>query len=100
MIVYSTEIHALGNPKYKLQRPLLVTIYEYDKEDCNYREEVVAHIPEFGLYGSAVSEDLALLKLKDNIVSTYECLSALAPDMLGRLMYCCLEAMNTVIVFV
>ena len=91
MIVYNTQIHALGNPKYKLSRPLLVFMEEYD-------DETVASVPEFGLYGSAVSEDLALLHLKDNIVSTYECLAELAPDMLGKLMFCCLEAMRVVIV--
>ena len=96
MKIYNTQIHSLGNPKYKLQCPLLVCI-ERRKETGGDRD-VVAWIPEFGLYGSGISDDLALLRLKDEIVATYECLSALAPDKLGRLMYCCLEAMQAVIV--
>lgn len=86
----NTQIHALGNPKYKLSWPLLVFMEEYD-------DEVVASIPEFGLYGSAVSRDLALMKLKDEIVSTYERLTELASGSLGRLGLQHLEAMRAVI---
>ena len=90
MKVYNTEIHALGNSKYKLRYPLLVTMEEHE-------DEVVASIPEFGLYGAAVSEDLALMKLKDEIVSTYERLLELGGNNLGRLAKGCLIAMQAVI---
>lgn len=96
MIVYSTQIHALGSAKYKLRCPLLVTIQQYDR-DNQYPGEVVAHISEFGLYGSAVSGDLALMRLKDEIVSTYERLNELAYAQLGPLALHHLEAMRAVI---
>ena len=91
MIVYSTHIHALGDPRYKLCVPLLVTIQQCD-------DEIIATIPEFGLYASGVSEELALMKLKDEIVLTYDRLSALDIQHMGRLTWCCLEAMRAVIV--
>lgn len=91
MIIYSTHIHALGNRKYKLRCPLLITI-----ERCE--DEVLAIIPEFDLYASGVSDSMALSYLKTEIVSTYERLVELGPDKLGGFMLQCLEAMQAVIV--
>jgi hypothetical protein len=86
-VAYNAEIHALGDPRYSLRHPLLVTIEDYD-------EEVVASIPEFDLYASGVSDSLALMRLKAEIVSTYERLIELGPDKLGPLAFQCLEAMK------
>lgn len=89
-VAYNAQIHALGDPRYSLRHPLLVTIEDYD-------EEVVASMPEFDLYASGVSDSLALMGLKAEIVSTYERLTELGADKLGPLAFQCLEAMKKVI---
>ena len=87
---YNAQIHALGDVPYSLSHPLLVTMEQYD-------EEVVASIPEFDLYASGVSDAVALMNLKSEIVSTYERLIELGPDRLGPLARQCLDAMKQVI---
>jgi len=88
-VAYNAQIHALGDSRYSLRHPLLVTIEDYD-------EEVVASIPEFDLYASGVSDAVALMGLKTEIVCTYERLTELGPDRLGPLALQCLEAMKKV----
>lgn len=89
-VAYNAQIQALGDPRYSLRHPLLVTIEDYD-------EEVVASIPEFDLYASGVSDSLALMRLKAEIVSTYERFTELGPEKLGALPLQCLRAMRQVI---
>lgn len=89
-VAYNAQIHALADPRYSLRHPLLVTIEDYD-------EEVVASIPEFDLYANGVSDAVALMNLKSEIVSTYQRLIELGPDRLGPLARQCLDAMKQVV---
>jgi len=96
MIVYNTQIHALGDPRYRLRRPLLVTMREYEAQH-GHCEEIIACVPEFALYGSGLHGHLAVSNLKAEIVCSYERLVALGPDKLGFLPLEHLEAMQVVI---
>jgi len=89
-VAYNAQIHCLGDPRYSLRQPLLVTIEDYG-------EDVVASIPEFDLYASGVSHSLGLMGLKAEIVSTYERFTELGPEKLGALPLQCLRAMRQVI---
>ena len=59
--------------------------------------ETATDTPEFDLYACGVSPSLALMKLKAEIVSTYERLVELGPKQLGSLLLHCFEAMRAVI---
>jgi hypothetical protein len=88
--VYSAQLTDLGDPRYTLECPLLVTVEAY-------AEEVVASIPEFDLYASGISDAVALANLKAELVSTYERLLELGPDKLGPMLSRWLVAMKKII---
>ena len=96
MIVYNTQIHALGDPRYRLRRPLLITIREYPVLG-NDDPEVIAVMPEFDLYATGRSAPAALSHLKIEIATSYERLVELGPDKLDLLPLEHLEAMQAII---
>jgi hypothetical protein len=75
-VVYSAQLLDLGDPRYALVQPLLVTIESHP-------DEVVASVPEYNLYATGASDAVAMMNLKAEIVSTYEHLEALGADRLG-----------------
>lgn len=89
--VYNAELYDLGSPGFRLRRPILVTIEEWP-------EEVVASLPNYDLYASASSDALALSKLKEEILTTYEELRELGEDQLGSLALEWYQSMQTLVV--
>ncbi len=75
-IVYGAQIHDLGDPRYSLRCPLIVTMEAWP-------DEVVARLPEFDLYATGASDAVAVMNLKAEIVGTYERLEDVGPDKLG-----------------
>lgn len=90
LTLYNALIFDLGNPGYALVGPLLATIELY-------ADEAIARIPEFDLYASGVSDAVALLNLKSEIVSTFERLEELGAEWLGPVALQTLTAMRKVI---
>ena len=77
-LTYNAQIFDLGDPRYALTCPLIATVEVY-------QGETVARIPDFDLYAAGVSDAVALLRLKHEIVSTYERLEELGSEILGPL---------------
>lgn len=77
-LTYNAQVFDLGDPRYVLTCPIIVTIEVY-------QGETVARVPDFDLYASGVSDSVALSKLKREITSTYERLEELGRDNLGPL---------------
>lgn len=87
--VYNAQILDLGESGYSLKCPLLVTVEVY-------ADEVVSSVPEFDLYASGISDAMALMNLKAEIVATHKRLIELGLDQLGPLPRQWLAAMDKV----
>jgi len=89
--IYNTQLIDLGSSVYELDKPLPIVIEVYE-------DEVVALIPELNLYASSVSDDIAIAKLKEEVISTYLRLLELGNDRLGPLALGSLNTLSRLIV--
>jgi len=78
LAIYTAQLFDLGAHPYILLSPVLVVIETYP-------DEVVARLPFSDLYAAGKTDSQALMRLKDEIVDTYERLEEIGPDQLGPL---------------
>jgi len=77
-IAYNTQLHDLGDKKYKLRKQINIVIEVHE-------DEVIAKFPELEVYGSGNTESEAILGLKEEMIALYIELSATSEKELGRL---------------
>ncbi|MFH0802015.1 MAG: hypothetical protein V2A78_06470 [bacterium] len=80
----------LNSEQYSLKCPLHGVI-EF------WTDEVVAHIPELGIYASADTDNEAILELKDEVIELYHDLKWAGSDNLGKLPQSWLRILNQTI---
>jgi len=78
LAIYTAQLFDLGTHPYTLLSPVLVVMETYP-------DEVVAKLPFCDLYATGKTDSQALMKLKDEIVDTYERLEEIGDDHLGPL---------------
>jgi len=92
-IKWSTQIHDLGDPEYKLVEPVLILIEEYPNDEI-----VIARFPELEIFGEGNTGTEALINLKQEILDLYDELTETDPDVLGILPKAWLQILTKIIV--
>lgn len=78
---YIVPLNSLGSDQYELKRPIGVLIEEYGEDD-----DVMARLPEVGLYGHGATEDLAIEDLIETTVDYFTELDGTPDNGLGSLL--------------